>query len=285
MSRFALSTLLLLALAASVAPHAHAVDLPTIDQVFTATTHPMKYAIALPRNWSPERIWPVIIAPNAHYGGRKQTIQMLEPLSEARKAGFIIVSPVVINADPVAQMAEYRGAVAEQIHKADEALGQGRRDDDNRANFDSAGIRAIIQDVQRLYHGEDRVYITGFSSSTHIVYLFLFTHPELLKGAVINSGVYRGRGVDENQLPFLKAPERARVAIKFIVGESDGGFKVYTENWAATKALLIQSGHQASKIEEEIIHKGNAEDLGAGHQWFPTRIMDFFTGVEKAGEK
>lgn len=263
----------------------HATDLPSIDLVFTATTHPMRYAISLPSNWSPDRQWPVIVAPDAHYGNRRATLRMLTPLRDASKAGFIIVSPIVINSDPVAQMTEYRGAVADQIHAADEALGAGGRDDDNRANFDSSGIRAIVQDVQRLYHGEDRVYLTGFSASTHIVYLFLFTHPELLKGAVINSGVYRGRGVDENHLPFLNSAERARVAIKFVVGESDGGFKVFTENWTETKAQLIQCGHAAPKIEEEVIRKGNAENLATGHQWFPTRIMDFFSRIEQAGAK
>ncbi len=65
---------------------------------------------------------------------------------------------------------------------------------------------AVIKDIQNIYHGEEKVWITGFSSSTHIAYMFLFTHPELLKGAVINSGVYLGRGVDESHLPLLNSP-------------------------------------------------------------------------------
>src|SRR5580765_1881189 len=68
-------------------------SLPTMDQVLKATTHPMRYAISLPKDWTPDRSWPVIVAPNAHYGSRKATLQMFAPLSEARKKGFIIVSP------------------------------------------------------------------------------------------------------------------------------------------------------------------------------------------------
>jgi len=263
-----------------------AADLPTVDQVFTASTHPMRYVMSLPSQWSSGKKWPVIIAPNAHYGNKAATLKMLAPLNEKLKAGFIIVSPIVINSDPVAPMQEYRGEIADGIRAADAKKGEGGRDDDARAAFDSAGIRAVIQDVQRLYGGEERVYITGFSASTHIVYLFLFTHPELLKGAVINSGVYRGRGVDEDHLPLLNSPERARVEIKFIAGEQDKGATLYAENWAQTKALLIRSGHPESRFHEEIIRPGNPENLPVGHTWFPTRIMDFFIGIQQtAGGK
>ncbi len=259
-----------------------AADLPTVDQVFTTSTHPMKYVVSLPSQWTPDKKWPVIIAPNAHYGNKAATLKMLAPLNEKLKAGFIIVSPIVINSDPVAPMQEYRGEIADGIRAADAKTGDYGRDDDARAAFDSAGIRAIIQDVHRLYGGEERVYITGFSASTHIVYLFLFTHPELLKGALINSGVYRGRGVDEAQLPLLNSPERARVEIKFIAGEQDKGAALYAENWAQTKALLVRSGHPESKFHEEIIRQGNTENLPVGHTWFPTRIMDFFIGIQQA---
>ncbi len=261
----------------------HAAELPTFDQVFTASTHPMRYVISLPSQWVPDKKWPVIIAPNAHYGNKAATLKTLAPLNEKLKAGFIIVSPIVINSDPVAQMQEYRGEIADAIRAADAKTGDYGRDDDARAAFDSTGIRAIIQDVQRLYGGEERVYLTGFSASTHIVYLFLFTHPELLKGAFINSGVYRGRGVDEDHLPLLNSPERARVQIKFIAGEQDKGATLYAENWAQTKALLIRSGHPESTFHEEILRAGNPDKLPIGHTWFPTRIMDFFIGIQQAG--
>jgi hypothetical protein len=105
-------------------------------------------------------------------------------------------------------------------------------------------------------------------------------HPELLKGVMINSGVYLGRGVDEAHLPFTNAPERAGVAIKYIVGENDPGYPKYSENWKETKAKLLSYGHSAAKIQEEVIKPGNPEKLGAGHQWFPTKILEFCSGVE-----
>lgn len=256
---------------------------PAAPPLQTATTHPMKYYLSLPKNWSANRKWPVLVAPSAHYGDKGKTIMMFAAERDARQAGFIIVSPFVINADRVATMTEYRGAVADAINAADAAT--DGRDEIARGKFDSEGVRAVIKDVQKRYHGEDRVYITGFSSSTHIAYMFLFAHPELLKGAVVNSGVYLGRGVDEDRIPFRNAPERAQVGIKYIIGEKDPGYPKCSENWLESKAKLLSYGHLESKMQMEVIKPGNPEKLSAGHNWFPTRIWDFCIAGELAAQK
>ncbi len=153
-----------------------------------------------------------------------------------------------------------------------------------RGKFDSEGIRAILKDVQILYCGEERVYITGFSSSTHVAYMLLFTRPELLKGVIINSGVYLGRGVDEDHVPLLNSPQRLNLPIKYIVGEDDRGYQKYSENWQETKAKLLRYGHSASKIQMEVIKKGNREHLNPGHDCYATRIIDFCATAELASE-
>ena len=259
-------------------------EVQTTTQVQTATTHPMKYYISLPPNWSPDRKWPVLVAPSAHDGDKGRSLAMFAAERDARKASFILVAPFVINADRVTDMTEYRGAVMDAISAADAASPAGsRRPDRNdvaRAKFDSEGIRAILRDVQRLYRGEDKVYITGFSSSTHIAYMFLFAHPELLKGVIINSGVYLERGVDEDHIPFLNSPERAKLAIKYIIGENDPGYEKCSADWLAAKAKLLRYGHRVSKMQTEVIKKGNPDRLNAGHNWFPTRIFDFCAAVE-----
>jgi len=266
--------------------HAAGGDSPQVNvapPLQTATTHPMKYYISLPKNWSANRKWPVLVAPSAHYGDKGKNLAMFAAERDKRKASFIIVAPFVINADRVAAMTEYRGAVADAISAADAAT--DGRDETARAKFDSEGIRAILKDVQKLYHGEDKVYITGFSSSTHVAHLFLFNHPELLKGVIINSGGYAGRGVDEDHIPFLNSPERAKIEIKYIVGENDRGYEWYSENSQETKAKLLRYGHPASKIQMEVIKKGNPEKLNPSHCCYPTKIFDFCVAVERASQK
>ncbi len=260
-----------------------------VPELRTATMHPMKYYLSLPENWSANRTWPVLVAPNAHYGGQGKHIALFAAERDARMADFIIVAPLVINADRVADMAEYRGDVADAINAADAASPPGskrpNRNEIARAKFDSEGIRAVLKDVQSLHRGEDKVYITGFSSSTHIACMFLFAHPELLKGVIVNSGGYAGRGVDESHIPFLNSPERAMLPIKFIVGENDRWCKNYLDGWQDTTIKLLSYGHPSSKMEIEVIKQGDPEGLSAGHNWFPTRIFDFCAAVERGAWK
>src|SRR3954454_23117341 len=134
--------------------------LPSITEVLTATSHPMKYRISLPKDWSPQRRWSVLIAPSAHYGDGGKSLALFEAARNERSADFIIVAPFVINADPVARMKEYAGPIADAISAADAATDDGSRDEVARAKFDSEGVRAVIEDVRRLYRGEKKVCIT-----------------------------------------------------------------------------------------------------------------------------
>jgi len=256
----------------------------TAPELRTASSHPMKYYLSLPKDWSADRAWPVLVAPSAHYGDKGKNIALFARERDARKLGFIIVAPFVINADPTAGMPEYRGAIVDDINVADAASSAGR-DAMARGKFDSEGIQAVVKDVQNFHRGEAKFYITGFSSSTHVAYMFLFTHPELLKGVIINSGVYLGRGVDENHLPLVNSPQRANLPIKFIIGEDDRGYQFCSENWEATKQELLRCGHSAAKIQIEVVRKGNPENLNTGHNVYPSRILDFCAAVEMAAGK
>lgn len=268
-------------------PTEKAVPIPDRGQLQSATTHPMKYYISLPPDWSSDRTWPVLVAPSAHYAAKSKTIELFAPLRDARKARLIIVAPLVINSDPVAGMKEYRGAVMDSISAADAAPAAEGRDEEARAKFDSEGIMAVIKDVKSRYHAEDKFYITGFSASTHIAYMFLFSHPELLKGVVVNSGVYLGRGVDESHIPLLNSPERAKLDVLFLVGAKDPpsgpNMGLALANWHEARAKLLSYGHSAAKLREEVIQPGNPEKLSAGHNWFPTKILDFCDAIDGAG--
>ena len=74
--------------------------------------------------------------------------------------------------------------------------------------------------------------------------------------------------------------KRAGLAVKFIVGENDPNCARYSENWRATSVKLLGCGHVAAKLTMEVIKKGNAAHLGTGHQWYPTRILDFCAATE-----
>jgi hypothetical protein len=246
----------------------------------TASTHPMKYYVSLPQEWSSDKTWPVLVVPNAHYAAKPKMIERFAPLRDVRKSRLILVQPVVINADPVRNVQEYRGPVMDVISAADAAPAAEGRDEAARAKFDSEGILAVMRDVRELYHAEARFYIAGFSASTHIAYMFLFAHPEVLKGVVINSGMYVGRGVDEDRIPLRNSPVRVNLDVLYLVGAKDPHYETYLANWRKSREQLMGYGHPTAKMREETIQAGNRDGLSPGHDWYPAKILNFCDAVE-----
>jgi hypothetical protein len=137
-----------------------------------------------------------------------------------------------------------------------------------------------MRDVAAQYHGEAKFYIAGFSASTHIAYMFLFAHPELLKGVVINSGVYLGRGVDEDRIPLVNSPARTNLDVLFLIGVKDPGYEKCLDNWRKSREQLMGYGHPAAKMQEEVIQEGNPDGLSPGPDWYPAKILGFCEAVE-----
>ncbi len=81
----------------------HPNEIPTDSQIQTATTHPMKYLVALPKGWSPDRKWPVHIAPNAHFSQKEKTSAIFAPERDAKSAG-VFRCDVVFLADVIAHI-------------------------------------------------------------------------------------------------------------------------------------------------------------------------------------
>jgi len=84
----ALIALLLLMVARLPAAAGESPQGPAATKVQIATTHPMRYYISLPKDWSPNRKWPVLVAPSAHYGDKGRNIAIFAAERDARKAGF-----------------------------------------------------------------------------------------------------------------------------------------------------------------------------------------------------
>jgi hypothetical protein len=83
----------------------------------------------------------------------------------------------------------------------------------------------------------------------------------------------------------VNSPERARLEVKYIVGENDPNFQRYFENWLEVETKLLSYGHPASKLQAEVIKPGNPEKLSTGHNWYPTKILDFCAAVELTLQK
>lgn len=227
----------------------------------TATGHLMQYYVSLPKGWTPTKKWRILVVLEA---AEKEYKTNAMRFIEARKdLPFIILAPFIVtngNAgrrDPA--IFPYTKATWDKI----ETVGN--------CSFDTEGLQRAINDVQKEYNGEEKILLTGFEAGTHLVWAWIFGHPESIYATVPISGNYIGRCVDEALIS--KHPSRVSLPIHAMYGANDtlwgrkgGNFM----QWERAKQLAMKNGY-ANISEEEL--------PTTGHVPVPKEIMRYFAGL------
>jgi hypothetical protein len=231
------------------------------DEFKTASTHAMQYYISLPEHWSASKNWPVVFVIES---ANRDFEAAAEDYRRARGTmPFILVTPLVVsNGGP-----RYREAPG--YHYSDAAWAEVTRA--GVCRFDSEGLAAVAADVRRIYHGEDRYFITGLEAAGHTIWTQVFTHPEVLRAAAPVAPNYLGRCVEE--LGFSTSPTRAQLPVKIFGGSRD-------EYWAAGKPFYAQT-QQAKSVAETHGYRNVAENLvqGKGHEPLAAEVMAYFESL------
>ena len=171
-----------------------------------AETAAATYYLSLPRRWTADRAWPILVTIE---GSGHNFLGNCQSFIQARGDGpFIIVTPCVSS--------------------------NGNDPADARA------VLAIAREVQQAGHGQAKFFLTGFSAGGHVAWQIIFAHPELLAGAAPAAGNYRGRGVNT----ISDAPERVQVPIHAFQGDRDPHLTALNEQWDSASALAREHGYQ-----------------------------------------
>lgn len=178
-----------------------------------ATTHPIRYYFSLPRGYGqpPERKWPVLVA----LAGRSDDPFEATAQNYLHARGdlpFVLVVPCTFNNnndDPTLGSARYREYYGDMPFPP-----QGQR-----WPWDEAGILAILDDLQKEYSVEPRIYLTGFSAGGILAYHFILTHPEKVAAAVTLCGNFWDLNYQEQRKPH--SPETLALPVRIILGELD----------------------------------------------------------------
>jgi hypothetical protein len=184
---------------------------PSAITVHTASSHPMRYHLALPVGWSAEREWPVLIAiPDA---GREFDANLQTFVAARGNRPYILVSPEVLTCGGARTRMLDHYSYSRVVWDSVQAL-------DDFA-FDDAGIAAVLMDVHRQWHGESTAFLTGWEAGGHTVWAVTFRHPERWRGVAPVSTNYLRRGLDPAW--FSSAPERLHLPLQvFREGPSSG---------------------------------------------------------------
>ena len=197
-------SVLLVACSTSTAPHptpgsASGTAGRAAPELATARGSVMKYTVSLPAGWTADRTWPVVVViPDAarDFDGN---------LAEFTKAGattpYIFVAPHVVTSGGARG---YREAPGFHYTAADWAevdkLGDFR--------FDEDGIAATIADVHTRFHGDERVYLTGWEAGGHTVWALLFRHPAWFRAVAPVTTNFQHRWLDADPVAKDVPPVR-----------------------------------------------------------------------------
>jgi dienelactone hydrolase len=231
----------------------------------SASGHAMQYYVSLPKGWTAEKKWRILVVVEA--AEKEYKANAMRFVAARGSLPYIIVAPFIVtngNAgrkDPT--IFPYSDAEWEMIEKVENCA------------FDIEGLEHVIKDLQKQYNGEEKVMMTGFEAGTHLVWTWIFTHPEQLVAAVPVSGNYIGRCVDESHIS--KHSARIQLPVHAFYGEHDtlwghkgGNFA----QWERAKQTALKNGY--TNISEEEIH-------GKGHVPLPEEIISYFTSLLQTG--
>jgi dienelactone hydrolase len=167
-----------------------------------ASTHPMRYHLALPSGWKADRTWPVLVViPDA---GREFEGNLSLFVHARGDRPYILVAPEVLSSggerSRTLEHFSYTRAEWDSLQGGDDFA------------FEDAGLQAVLADVHQQWRGEPKAFLTGWEAGGHTVWAQALRHPERWRGVAPVTANYQRRGVDSSS--FSRAPERASLPIQ-----------------------------------------------------------------------
>jgi len=222
-----------------------------------ATTHVMRYHLALPAGWSRERSWPVVVViPDA---AREFRANLQAFVAARGRRPFILVAPEVLTCGG-------SNSLTPDHYSYTRAEWDSLRAGDDFA-FDDAGLAAVLADIHRLWQGEARAFLTGWEAGGHTVWAQALRRPERWRGVAPVSTNYARRGLSDST--FSTGPARAWLPIQpFRFGVPTGNAVAaarYIDDQTA-RALADARAHGFAPGAVRVV-------AGAGHGPLPDAVL------------
>jgi predicted esterase len=219
--------------------------------------------VSLPREWKKGKPCPVLVAVDGAGCGFEGAARTFATTRGSRP--FIVVSPMTLsntNELVAAKYPAYTKAVLDRWN--------GKRID-----FDGAGMEGVLAAVRRMFGGEEKVFVTGFSGGGNYCYYKLLHDPAGVRGAAPCCANFSGYGVDgaPGAGPSGGPPVHIFTGEKdehrdFTFGKKDSpGIEPQTDN---AVAALQKLGF--TRVERTMVK-------GVGHSAQPDQVWRFVDGV------
>jgi poly(3-hydroxybutyrate) depolymerase len=216
-----------------------------------ATMHDMRYYVSLPRGWSADKKWPILVAVDGSDCNWDLTVKWHENARGDRP--FIIVVPLTFtNTNTLAKTAHKYPYPASVMAEADR----------DRMRFDETGLLAVLDDVRRKFGGADKFFITGHSGGGALAMWMALRHPDQLLAAAASSPNF---GYNAR---VSTAAARETLPLMVFQGDQDKYLSFTERHWQYAQQVFQQHGF---KIARTIVP-------GLGHDRCPTQVQAYFAG-------
>jgi hypothetical protein len=174
----------------------------TSPSIHKPPNHPMRYHIALPSGWKPDRTWPVLaVIPDAARDFKDNLTRFVHARGDRP---YILVAPEVLSCGGARTRTpdnySYSPSEWDSLQGGDDFA------------FEDAGLAAVLDDVRRQWRGESNAFLTGWEAGGHTVWAQALRHPERWRGVAPVTPNYQRRGLDAGS--FSRAAERGRLPIQ-----------------------------------------------------------------------
>ena len=132
-----------------------------------ATAHKMWYELALPRDWSPDKTWPVLFGFEG--AGCNFSAYHKGFVSNRGSLPLIIVTLHTFSSTNELEQKKYK--------YPPKVLADFKA---KRIEFDSGGYEAVLRDLKLMYNAQDKVIVTGFSGGGNMTYYLTLHKPKEL---------------------------------------------------------------------------------------------------------
>jgi len=185
------------------APAAPPAGVATISH-HRASSHRMRYHLALPSGWNAGREWPVLVViPDA---ARDFEANLGRFISARGSRPYILVAPEVLSCGGARSRTPDRYSYS----RSEWDSLQGGDD----FAFEDAGLSAVLADVHEKWHGDRKAFLTGWEAGGHTVWAQAMRHPDRWRGVAPVTPNYQRRGLDPGA--FSRAPERTSLPIQVL---------------------------------------------------------------------
>lgn len=215
--------------------------------------HSIRYLLSLPKDWSPDRKWPVIVVITGSSSNFSVIAQGYHDLRGGRP--FILVTPATVSSGSKIDAELYPHLSADELARLASASVR------EKLEYDMAGLELILAEVGEKFAGDSKVYLSGFSMGGTLAWQMALLRSDRLHMAFPVCAMFKEEAA--GMMPEGYRPANPALPIRAFQGEKDPWVEGFAKHWERASGLAKQVGFK--DVTRTV--------SGRGHSWYYGEIL------------